>query len=311
MGMKSYTRWVGFLLLLAFILLSLRFFDKGVFLEQSGQLLQQPFWIAGMFIGYFFAFVLRAIAWKVYLSPSIPFSRYLHALFYSLFLNHLLPIKAGDVVRASFITKNGRVSLEEAFHSVAVLRMLDIAVLGLLTIMGSYSLGYQVSLDYYLISILFVLIGGWVVAKWFGGKRDTRVSRHINLLKQSLTGTKGIFILSLVTVSWVLEAIVVLGVTKSSNLSLSFLEAIWVNSFTISGQVFHFSPGGIGTYESMMSFALKGVAIPLSQAYHVAILSHLFKFLFSYLVGLYVWIREPISFQQLKNWISLKGVRAK
>ena len=57
--------------------------------------------------------------------------------------------------------------------------------------------------------------------------------------------------------SWICEAFVIYEIANS----LTFLQAVWVNSVTIAGQVFQLTPGGLGTYETVMTFALRALGV--------------------------------------------------
>jgi hypothetical protein len=131
------------------------------------------------------------------------------------------------------------------------------------------------------------------------GKLNQKAPPHD---KQAFNGPQGFKIVVFVILSWLLEAVVLLGVSATSGLGLSGLEAIWVNSVTIAGQVFHFTPGGIGNYESIMSFSLVGLGFSWQQAYTVALISHGYKFVFAYLVGIYVVLRHPLHWDDLLKW---------
>lgn len=112
---------------------------------------------------------------------------------------------------------------------------------------------------------------------------------------------------SLIALSWVLEAAVVYGVLQSLEFNLSFLHAIWVNSVTVAAQVFQLAPGGLATYESVMSFALVQLDMDWKDAYHAALITHGYKFIYSYIAGAVTFILHPISLKQLKVWRTKKG----
>ena len=67
---------------------------------------------------------------------------------YSLFVNHLLPIKAGDLVRMKIMSTRDDISGEDAAHSVIILRLLDMIFLIGFTIIGFLVLGvdFQISI---------------------------------------------------------------------------------------------------------------------------------------------------------------------
>ena len=60
-----------------------------------------------------------------------------------------------------------------------------------------------------------------------------------------------------------------------------------------------------------MTYALSFVQISPKEGIMIAIYSHALKFLFSYIVGGYVFIRYPITLDNLKKWLNLKGVKQK
>ena len=75
----------------------------------------------------------------------------------------------------------------------------------------------------------------------------------------------------------------------------------------VAAQVFQFAPGGLATYESIMSFALVQIEMDWKNAYHIALITHAFKFIFSYMAGAAAFILHPISFKNLKRWTAKKG----
>jgi uncharacterized membrane protein YbhN (UPF0104 family) len=306
---KGLLRWGGVFLFLIFIGISYRFFDLDYTIEKSTLLLAQPLWLLAMIIGYACAFLCRAWAWKWYMNKQVPFLTYLHALFYSLFINHLLPVKAGDVVRIGLLMKEKEISWDESLHSVVVMRSLDLMVLGFLAGVGSLLVGFSISWTYSIMLLLLGGISGVLAFIWIRTRNLAFLSRHLQIVKLAFSTRKGIWIGTLIFLSWLLEAIVVLGVSHAITVPISVWQSIWVNSMTIAGQVFHFTPGGIGSYESVMSFSLAGAGVSWSDAYIIAIISHGFKFVFSYIVGMYVLIKSPIRLGEVRQWIKEKVER--
>jgi uncharacterized membrane protein YbhN (UPF0104 family) len=108
-----------------------------------------------------------------------------------------------------------------------------------------------------------------------------------------------------------LEAAVIYGVAIILKLGVGAAPLVWANSVTIAGQVLHVTPGGIGTYESTLSGSLAILGVDWKDAYAAAVLSHTFKFAFSYLAGGYTLIRMPIRWREMKIWLSRKQKPAK
>jgi uncharacterized membrane protein YbhN (UPF0104 family) len=300
--LQKLKRTGSIILLIVFLYLGITVFDLDSLLRQTQQLFVNYNWLLLMTVCYGLAFIFRAIAWRLYVKEKHPLTIYISALFYSLFFNHLFPFKVGEVIRIGVLTKQKDMTWDTAMHSVVVMRVLDLLCLGLFSFIGALLL--SVSLSYSLLLILLVgFVMGGILALMFVRKRmHTFYIKHMNLLKDSFFHKRAIIIVSFVLVSWVLEAVVLYSTVQAIQLDLSFFKAVWVNSITIASQVFQFAPGGIITYESTMSFALAQVGTDWANAYHIAIITHGYKFLFSFLVGGVAFILHPVSLQNLQLW---------
>src|SRR4051794_13536241 len=114
------------LILIVFVFLTFHYFDGKQVWKGLLELLEHPFLLVTIWIVYFLSFCLKAWAWQLYLKGRARFSTCLLGILYSLLVNHLLPIKVGDLVRAKILSmRDDKVNDEEAFHSVFVLRVLD------------------------------------------------------------------------------------------------------------------------------------------------------------------------------------------
>jgi len=271
----------------------------------------QPGWLAVMTAGYGLSFGFKALAWKRYARVPAPFGVYLNALFYSLFANHLFPVKAGDAVRAGVLMQRTETTWDTAVHSVVAMRTLDILVLGLFSGIGALCLGLRTSwlwlyavIGFGLMMVLFFKLSG--LSRW------APLRKHVQRLREVTSTRDGLVIVAAVAVSWLLEGAVIYGVIRVLTLDVPIWQLVWANSMTIAGQVFHVTPGGLGTYESTMSGSLAILGIDWKTALTVAVMTHSFKFVFSYAVGLYALIRTPVRWLDLRGWLRIgkrKGSR--
>ncbi|MDC3415859.1 lysylphosphatidylglycerol synthase transmembrane domain-containing protein [Aquibacillus salsiterrae] len=287
-----------------FLFLVVQFFDFAEISESTGKLLDQPILLLMMVIGYWSSFYLKAKAWMVYVEDDGPVKNYLDAIFYSLVINHLLPVKGGELVRVGYIHHKNKLSLSLAAESTVAMRLLDLVILGVIAASGSFLFG---------ISISFQLVAGLIIGcglLLLGLVAYTRfrpfIISYLEKLSKIVLSKKGLKMVTLVFVSWLLEAIVIYLIVFASFKPIPILDAIWVNSFTIAGQVFQFTPGGIGTYESFMSIALKTVGYPLATGLTIAVVTHAVKFIFSFGCGLYVLLFAPIRLEQIVFWLKKK-----
>ncbi|QGQ95585.1 UPF0104 family protein [Paenibacillus psychroresistens] len=298
-------RILALLWLVIFIAITWAWFDKQELAQLWHKLAMQPYWLLFMFFMYLTSFILKAEAWRRYVEPREPLRVYFHGLIYSLLVNHLSPLKVGDLVRTGVLMKATGKTWDDALHSVAAMRLLDLFILGLFAGVGTVWFGLEASWLWIFLLLFGVIVAGFGY-KMIGIKRLPFLQKHLSYLNATLISSKGRSILALVAVSWICEAGVIYGVIQILKLHLPFISMIWVNSITIAGQVFHITPGAIGTYESTLSGSLVVLGIDWKDAYAAAILSHGFKFIFSYSLGLYSFIRMPIKWNEIKLWFTHK-----
>ncbi|MCR8850998.1 flippase-like domain-containing protein [Rossellomorea sp. SC111] len=298
---------VRLVLLGLFFILVTFYFDKEYMINAIEQMLDHPFILFSVLGIYFLSFLLKGMAWKVYLNEHVRLSSCLIGLFYSLLFNHLFPLKVGDGLRVMVMNQREKqISVARSFHSVFVLRVMDIlflmflAGIGLLyfplplKLPGLYSIGLAGC------SVLIGVLLLWYFASDF-------LSRQLSMLKRALSGRRGLMVITLVFMSWILEGAILYGVSIIMLEPLSMGKAIWINSVTIIGQLFQFAPGGLGTYESVMSYTLLSAGIPLGIGLSMAILSHGLKFIFSFIAGGIVIAVSPVSIKNVKQWSRMKG----
>ncbi|MGG6430993.1 lysylphosphatidylglycerol synthase transmembrane domain-containing protein [Anoxybacillus sp. D401a] len=283
-------RIISFLFIAMFIWMTVQHFDAKLLFDLMHKLVSQPWHASYMFIMYGLAFVLRAMAWKCYL-PQARFQTCSDGLFASLFINHIFPIKIGDAARISICARRDRIPFAIVAESVIVLRFLDLIVLFFFAFFGAIVYMRTVIRS----AVIFLLVFGGIVVLFF-------ILRHIDLSwlqkhKQHWdmiwNSRRFVPIVVAIVFSWICEAVVLFEMAKMVAFPLSFAQSLWVNSMTVGGQIFQMTPGGLATYEAVMAFALTRIHPYWEQAYALALVTHLFKFLFSYVVGLYVWFRIP------------------
>lgn len=292
-------------LVLAFAYLTWKLFDRELLAEGFRAALRQPGWLLAIFAAYSLSFVLKGEAWRRYVDRGQPLAAYVHGVHYSLLVNHLLPVKAGDLVRAGVLMKAAGKPWDIALHSVAAMRLIDLSVLGAISVAGMLGLGLAVSWIAVVAVVLVALLAAAFV-KLVAVRRWPFARRHYERFADALGSGRGLRILGLVALSWLLEAAVLNGVVRLCGLRLDPVRAVWANSVTIGGQVFQVTPGGVGTYESVLGGSLAVLGVGLEQAYVVAVLAHAFKFAAAFVLGGYSVVRLPIGLKEARSWIRLR-----
>lgn len=308
---KTKLKWLlAVFLFTCFLILSWKWFDLNELLHHMHTLTEQPQWLVFMFVAYLLSFMLKAAAWRMYVGSQERFGIFYHGIIYSLLVNHLLPVKAGDIVRAGFLMKTARKSWDDALHSVAVMRLIDMFVLGVISLIGVMWIGLSASWAWIILLIAGITVSV-IILKLTPLRNIAFVQKHWAFFRSTMLSVKGLFVMICITVSWILEAAVIYGISRISELNLGAASLIWANSVTIAGQVFHITPGGIGTYESTLSGSLVVLGIGWKEAYAAAVLSHAFKFVFAYVMGGYSLLRMPIGWREMKAWMLNRQKSAK
>ncbi|WP_169306675.1 lysylphosphatidylglycerol synthase transmembrane domain-containing protein [Cohnella pontilimi] len=316
MTAKAWKGTVGISMLAVFVWLALRFWETREIADAFRSLLALPAMIALMTAAYACSFLLKAAAWRIYAQGKEPIHKHLPPLGYSLFVNHLLPIKVGDLVRSGLAAKLERRSWDEALHTVGVMRMMDISVLLAFGACGLavWGIPWEPDNGWRIVAVSAAALLLLIVGIGFAAKRGRAfAARHWSLLRSLLTIRAGAAWL-LTACSWILEGAVPFGVLYAMQDHVAPGQAVWVNSMTVGGQVFHVTPGGIGTYETTMSASLAAIGVDASTAITAAVVSHAYKFLFAFAAGFLSWAAMPVPLQEGIRWLSRrrteKGERA-
>jgi glycosyltransferase AglD len=301
---NSFKKLTAILLITVFLIMTFFYLDAGKVLAEMKAIATKPGVLLFIFCSYFLAFLARGFAWKLYLNNSVRLSTCMYGLFYSLLLNHLLPIKAGDFARIGVMkAREPDITGHEAFNSVIVLRAMDTAVL-----FGMASAGLAF-LELPLNGTVLLWLGliGFSVTITLYYRFRAFFDRQISIMKKAFSGWRGVSIIGLTLISWMLEATVIYGVVLNGGSMISFVQAIWVNSITVAGQIFQITPGGIASYEAIMVFALGANGIAAENAYTAAVITHALKYLFSFIVGGIALAAYPVPAHLLKKWTRERG----
>ncbi|WP_243291199.1 lysylphosphatidylglycerol synthase transmembrane domain-containing protein [Bacillus sp. FJAT-47783] len=302
-------RIIGFTLFFLCIWLIVNYFDLQSFINLSRFIVDHPTLLTGMFFLYLTAFLLRAYAWFLYIGKRVSYKVCVSGVFYSMFVNHLLPFKGGDLVRIGIGTLHSpqNMKADEIIHSVVMMRIVDVCILAIFSAFGLYVWIHEV-----IISIRWLYVLGicglltFFLFFTFKTKLKGFVMRHLTIMKNGLRGMKGVVILFSIIFSWILEGFVLYFILLGEPTSITITEAVWVNSLTVGGQFFQVTPGGIATYEAMMTFSLNIVHVPYTTAFSAAILTHLFKFIFSFFVGFIAYLLVPIKREKITEFLRSK-----
>ena len=259
-------------------------------------LADQPLLVAGLAAGYTLAFLLRAMAWKVLLTHRVGIFLLFTALQAALLANHLLPLKLGEGIRPLVVRRHD-VPLGEAVTTTAVARATDFASLLAIAAVAAFTLPLSAGGAMWAQGLVvpLVAVAGAGAALTFirwrrspgfipGPLRPHFVAIHSHL--EEVSAGRIAQCIAWTLPSWCVEACVLLGAAHALGIELSVPAAIGITAVTILFQVFHFTPGGIGVYEAVMTAALAAHGVPWNEGLALATLTHSLKFAYSYTIAL-------------------------
>jgi uncharacterized protein (TIRG00374 family) len=323
---KRLIQIAALVVLLLFVFLTVRWFEGRELGTMAMRLIRSPVLLLVMTVSYGASFLLKAAAWRLYVrrERTDKLTVYLYPLLVSLLVNHLLPLKVGDLARTGMLSRSAKMRWDDALHSVAVMRALDMGALLLIGGAGTLMLGIKtvpaaVVLIGAAVCILLIIIATAVHKRTKkrqnrpagngSGKAIEWIMKHIRRLSDTLCSWRGAAAAGLTGASWVLEGAVIFGVMSAFGHPLGTLQAVWANSMTIIGQLLQVTPGGLGTYETTLTAALALLGVPVKVSYAAAIVSHGYKYLFAYISGGLALAAAAVSAAELRAWLRIKQTK--
>ncbi len=276
----------------------------------------QPWLLAVMALAYTGAFWLRAMAWQALMVHRNSLRQLFIALQAGLLVNHIAPLKLGEFVRPLLAARYG-VPFAEAATTTGIARLLDFAALIAIAVVVGLAVSFYSGAEPWIeglalpaavvlgVAASLALVRNGHIRHWMPGPLRSRFDMLRTQLRQ--VSGKRVAQAALWTLpSWVLEAAVIIVAARVLGVELSVPAAIAVTAFTIVFQVFHFTPGGIGVYEAVMTGALHSQGVLLHEGLALAVLTHGLKFGYSYTVSLAFTL---IAVKQLPALNPLKSFR--
>ena len=248
--------------------------------------------LLSVFVLYGLAFILRTFAWTAIL-PSGGFKNLgllFGAINTSLVLNHILPLKAGDIARPVVASKSD-IPLATTTVTTLIARVTDFAtviLIAFLFIFVADTPPFNAFLNYWLILPIGSVLGilAVIAVRRVMPRLQERLAR-LNFYNQlrALSPTRYLLLIVLSAGAWLLEGIVLYGAGSMSGIEVSFLVAITVTALTVASQTIHVTPGGLGVYEFVMSGALILTGMDVGEALLLATFTHTLKFAYTFLVA--------------------------
>jgi len=303
-------------LFLWLVLRKVRLADLGAALAEA-----RPGWLALGLACFLAGYAARAERWRIMLLRDNPALRWRDCgavLMIAVAANNLLPLRAGDVVRAFSFNRRLGISAATSLTTLVVERLLD--TLMLLTLLGAAVLALRANLaqllgvgGWLLVTlsgaILAVLLAPGVfrpLANW-GVARVSAVSDKAGGLLADLTErvfgalghiAQGRVMARLLLASacaWLLEGMVFLC-TALALPSLTHVAAAWLAlPLGTLATILPSTPGFVGTFDYFTALAMRSAGNLLAPSTAYALLVHAMVWLPATLTGALCWLIVPAS----------------
>ena len=252
-------------------------------------------------------FYLRSIRWKVLVeSPkSIKLKNYISTTHVGYFLNNVLPLRAGDLVRAKLLSNYTKTGFAFLFGSLVAEKIIDLWIIGLFSILliffGYYNvLGLEFSVSILLLYIItsLIIFGNNSVIN----KIQSKFSRITNFADGYKLVSKNKLQLGLISFFlWICFISYVFFILKALNISLSIEQYIGLTIISSLVTSLPFAPAAIGTYHLAVISCLELYGINIEQSQSAAILMHALFVLYTIISGYIYLSLENLNFKSILN----------
>lgn len=230
--------------------------------------------------------------------------------------NIVLPAKAGDILRALYLDRNG-VERPEAFISVFFTRIQDLLAVTVILLVFLPSvwfinfsvwfllpLALGISFLVSFVALFFLEIRRFqpyfrkleklLISRLFGDDYDI-TSEAFDVFDSYLKPGFSSKVLGMSLLVWVLEVLtayfIAVRIIPDISVALIFVAV----SFGNVAKIVPATPGGVGLYEAAVASVLSVAGVPYSAAFSIALVEHTLKNVFIALFGSYFLSREGIN----------------
>jgi uncharacterized protein (TIRG00374 family) len=306
----------------ALSILALWIILRNVDLQQTCQALQEMdlrYLLPAMLL-FLSTIIVRSLAWRLILGNKISFGRAFFTENEGYFLNNVLPFRLGEVGRAVILNLSSGLSFWEAFSTIVVERIFDMAIMaGLLlgslvfvsgaewALSAGFAVGGLVTVGFV---VLFLIARNPEWVKNFFNRFSARWSRFnrwgvekIGLFLQGLQtlreGRRFLQVVVLMLITWLFNISWYWVLLQAFVPEAQFFWAAFSVGVASLGIAVPSTPGYIGVFEFATVTALGLFSIPEADAFAYALVSHAVYLVVTVGLGLVGFARESISIGEI------------
>ena len=315
--------WIGISVSVVFLVLAFRKVEwPEVFAAWSGA---RPAWMAVGVVMLVGAWLVAAVRWKVILAPAPQVSVRDTFSFISIgyLANTILPLRLGDLARATLIGRQRHLGISRALGSMALERVMDLLTLVLfifaLALVMEIPKIVQAGIATMAIGAVVMLVGlivlslhrekivhlhrvlCWILPERFASRICTLAERFTQGLDVIKHPTRLFAVLLLSVGVWLLAGLATYIWLLAFNLNLPMWAGLFVLVVINLGSAIPSSPGYVGVYHFLAVLSLSAWNVERNPALAYAIGTHALNILANVVVGGFFLAKEGISLKALSH----------
>lgn len=243
--------------------------------------------------------LLRAYRWQAFVTPvqKVGLRPFWSATLIGFMANDLLPLRAGEVVRAYALVHLTALRMSTSVATTVLERVWDavaVAIILVATLSGIPLPSWLQRANFVLLGIgVTVLAGGWLLVRQ-GEAAFSRFSPRIAAIMRSFasgftvlqSGTQLLRVLAFSLAIWLALGGFYWVLLHTCGFSLPLQATFVVLIFTVFASAIPAAPGYLGTYQVAMELALQLYGIPKDEAFGFSLIAHALQYFPVVIVGL-------------------------
>lgn len=319
MRKKSFLFLIGLLISGACLYWAIR----GISIHQTISAVRQADcrWIALALFFYYFAYLSRALRWKVLLKPvkTISTSELFGPLVIGFFANNILPFRMGELVRAHLCGRKFNISRTASIGTIFLERLYDTLSLLLAFLAVAFILPFPLYVKrgatlmgvacILLVICIILVIKYEMKTHYFLDKLPLPphlITRAHHLLSNFVHGVSGMTDISYITsvlllslLVWTIEGTALYLIGRAFPVHYNYPQAFFLMFILGLSVLLPQAPGYVGTIELAGVTALSLLGIDKAYALPLILTVHSVQFLFILLLGIFCLWKEGLTFRQL------------
>ena len=256
-----------------------------------------------------FTFLIRSIRWNTLLGhpSSYTIHHFSSATHIGYFLNNILPLRAGDLVRAKLLSnRDTTIKMSYVIGSLVGEKIIDLWMIGLFT-MVLIGFGYT---DVLGTQFTLILVGAYCLSSLIIFGRHTisnKLLQYFPVLENFIDGYKlvsknklrlGMWSVLL----WTTFVVYVSIVLQSIGIVLDIQQVLGLTILSSIVTSIPLAPAAIGTYHLAVIYCLNSLyGIDLEKAQSAAIVMHSIFFVYTIILGYIYLLSEGINIKSITN----------